>query len=149
MMVMNDKEEKDTIKLLRQCDAGIKMGIGAINDVIPKAGDADLEDILKKSVKEHEKLRSEAEQLLNSWGRAGKNPSAMAKAMSTVKTDLTLMNGTEQDAAELVSKGCSMGIDKLRQSMDKYAAADGGSRKLTRELISAEQRLMTDLKKYL
>lgn len=97
-------------------------------------------------MKEHEKLRSEAEQLLNSWGRAGKNPSAMAKAMSTVKTDLTLMNGTEQDAAELVSKGCSMGIDKLRQSMDKYAAADGGSRKLTRDLISAEQRLMTDLK---
>lgn len=97
-------------------------------------------------MKEHEKLRSEAEQLLNSWGRAGKNPSAMAKAMSTVKTDLTLMNSTEQDAAELVSKGCSMGIDKLRQSMDKYAAADGGSRKLTRELISAEQRLMTDLK---
>lgn len=45
---MNDKEEKDTVKLLRQCDAGIKMGIGAINDVIPKAGDADLEDILKK-----------------------------------------------------------------------------------------------------
>lgn len=97
-------------------------------------------------MKEHEKLRSEAEQLLNSWGRAGKNPSAMAKAMSTVKTDLTLMNGTEQDAAELVSKGCSMGIDKLRQSMDKYAAADGGSKKLTRDLISAEQRLMTDLK---
>lgn len=79
-------------------------------------------------------------------GQGGQNPSAMAKAMSTVKTDLTLMNGTEQDAAELVSKGCSMGIDKLRQSMDKYAAADGGSKKLTRDLISAEQRLMTDLK---
>ena len=146
---MNNKEEKDTVKLLRQCDAGIKMGIGALNDVIPKAGNTDLEDILKKSVKEHENLRSEAEQLLNSWGRAGRNPSAMAKAMSTMKTDLTLINGTEQDAAELISHGCSMGIDKLRHSMDKYAAADGGSRKLTHDLISAEQKLMTDLKKYL
>jgi len=146
---MNSKEEKDTVRLLRKCDAGIKMGIGTINNVIPRAGDAELEDVLRKSAREHEKLRAESEQLLNSWGRAGRNPSAMAKAMSVMKTDMTLKNGNEHDAAELISNGCYMGIDKLKQNMDKYTAADGGSRKLTRDLISIEQKLMTDLQKYL
>ena len=27
--------EQDTIKLLRECDAGIKMGIASIDDVLP------------------------------------------------------------------------------------------------------------------
>lgn len=33
---MNDKTGKDgdTVKLLRECDAGIKMGVASINDVI-------------------------------------------------------------------------------------------------------------------
>jgi len=26
--------EKDTIKLLRECDAGVKMGVSSINDVL-------------------------------------------------------------------------------------------------------------------
>ena len=27
--------EKDTIRLLRECDAGVKMGVSSINDVLP------------------------------------------------------------------------------------------------------------------
>ena len=33
--------EKDTIRLLRECDAGVKMGVSSINDVIGHVRAAD------------------------------------------------------------------------------------------------------------
>ena len=34
--------EQDTIKLLRECDAGIKMGVSSIDDVLPHTKSKDL-----------------------------------------------------------------------------------------------------------
>lgn len=146
---MNDKTEKDTVKLLRECDLGIKMGISALGDTIPKAGDAELENILKESKLEHAALRARTEELLNACMDKGRSPSPAAKAMSSMKTKIKLANGTEQDAAEIIVKGCGMGIDSLKKSVSKYENADGESRELTNRIICAEERLITDLKKYL
>ena len=44
---------KDTIKLLRECDSGIKMGIASIEDVLGFTKSETLKDILEKSRKEH------------------------------------------------------------------------------------------------
>lgn len=38
--------ESDTIKLLRECDAGIKMGIESINEVLKYVDDSRLHDVL-------------------------------------------------------------------------------------------------------
>lgn len=148
-MNMNDRTEKDTVKLLRDCDSGIKMGIAALGDTIPKAGDMGLENILKESKLEHEELRARTEELLNACMDKGKAPSPAAKAMSSMKTKMKLANGNEHDAAELIVKGCDMGIDSLKKSVSKYEGADSGSRELTNRIICAEERLITDLKKYL
>ena len=40
--------ESDTIKLLRECDAGIKMGIESINEVLKYVDDSRLHDVLTK-----------------------------------------------------------------------------------------------------
>ena len=39
--------EKDTIKLLRECDAGIEMGVSAINDVMDHVSDEKFRDRLE------------------------------------------------------------------------------------------------------
>ena len=44
--------EQDTIKLLRECDAGIKMGVSSIEDVIDDVKDENLKKILEKCHKE-------------------------------------------------------------------------------------------------
>ncbi len=146
---MNDKTEKDTVKLLRDCDSGIKMGIAALGDTIPKAGDMGLEKILKESKLEHENFRAKAEELLNSCMDKGKNPNPAAKAMSKMKTKLKLAGGSPEDAAELIAKGCDTGINTLKKSVSKYEGADSESRTLTNRIICAEEKLITDLKKYL
>ena len=48
--------EQDTIKLLRECDAGIKMGTASINDVLSMVRDDDLRKLLEKCRDEHDKL---------------------------------------------------------------------------------------------
>ena len=61
----------DTIKLLRECNAGIKMGITSIDDVITDVNDHELKRTLEICKKEHEKLGEGKE---HRGGRHGENP---------------------------------------------------------------------------
>ena len=142
------ESEEDTKKLLRECDAGIKMGIASLDDMVSKAADPELEQVLKDSKQEHIKLRVKAEKQLNKIGDKGKAPNPMAKSMSYVKTQLTMQTGTDKDAAGLVTKGCEKGIQSLHQYLDKYSCADSQSRGLTTEIIAAEQKLISELGRF-
>lgn len=140
--------EHDTSKLLRECDAGIKMGITSLEDVIPQTADPGLEQVLKQSRQEHIRLRAEAERQLNRIKDKGKSPGAMAKSMSSIKTQLTMQTGGDTDAARLVTKGCEKGIGTLNKYLDKYHYADEKSKRLTNELIAAEQKLVSELDRF-
>ncbi|MDD6991803.1 MAG: hypothetical protein PUI48_08250 [Oscillospiraceae bacterium] len=140
--------EHDTAKLLRECDAGIKMGITSLEDVIPQTADPGLEQVLKQSRQEHIRLRAEAERQLNRIKDKGKSPGAMAKSMSSIKTQLTMQTGGDSDAARLVTNGCEKGISTLNKYLDKYHYADEKSKRLTNELIAAEQKLVSELDRF-
>ena len=57
--------EQDTIKLLRECDEGVKMGISSIEDVLSHVHSDALEKILTKNKNGHEKLSKELQELLD------------------------------------------------------------------------------------
>ena len=57
--------ENDTIKLLRECDAGVKMGIASIDDVIEYVESDTLRKYLSNCKIEHEKLNVEIQELLD------------------------------------------------------------------------------------
>ena len=46
--------ESDTIKLLRECDAGVKMGVSSIDDVIDHVKDERMRKLLSECKEEHE-----------------------------------------------------------------------------------------------
>ena len=48
--------EQDTIKLLRECDAGIKMGVSSIEDVLDNVTSTDLKQVLTECKREHNVL---------------------------------------------------------------------------------------------
>ena len=56
--------ENDTIKLLRECDAGVKMGIASIKDVLDYVKSEDLKTALSDCKDEHQKLEGEIEKEL-------------------------------------------------------------------------------------
>ena len=142
--------EQDTIKLLRECDAGIKMGVSSIEEVLPKVSDIDFEGILTVCKTEHEKLDKELQGLLANYHDDGKEPNPMAKSMSWIKTNMMLaMNESDKVIADLMTDGCNMGVKSLNKYLNQYEAANEISKDITKRLINLEEKLAIDIRKYL
>ena len=82
--------EQDTIRLLRECDAGEKMGIHSINEVLDGVQSEDFKNCLIQCRNEHEALSTEIQEQLDRFQDEGKNPNPVAKSMSWMKTNLKL-----------------------------------------------------------
>ena len=142
--------EQDTIRLLRECDAGIKMGISSIYDVLNKVESQKLYTILEKNKGQHEQLQGEIQGLLGKYHDEGKNPNPMAKTMSWMKTNMMLMIDDGDDRiADLMIDGCNMGVKSLSKYLNRYQAADEDSKDIAKKLIHLESQLSYDLRKFL
>ena len=141
--------EQDTIKLLRECDAGVKMGVSSIEDVLGSVTSDRLEKILTDCKEEHEKLDRELQEILDKFNDDGKEPAAIAKGMSWMKTNMKLaMNETDATIADLMTDGCNMGVKSLNKYLNKYEAADEVSKDITKRLINLEEKLAVDQREY-
>lgn len=142
--------EPDTIKLLRECDAGIKMGVASIDDVLEYARSDKLRRRLADCKSEHEKLQRETERLLGEYHDGGKNPNPVAKGMSWIKTNAKLaMDNSDATIAELMTDGCNMGVKSLNRYLNQYQAADEVSKDITKRLIHLEEDLTEDIRSFL
>ncbi|MBE6885587.1 MAG: hypothetical protein IJY82_05745 [Oscillospiraceae bacterium] len=142
--------QQDTIRLLRECDAGVKMGIASIEDVLASVRSDRLEKYLTDCKNEHEKLNDEIQQLLCKYQDEGKNPNPMAKGMSWIKTNVMLsMDESDATIADLMTDGCNMGVKSLNRYLNEYEAADEVSKDIAKRLINLEERLAIDIRQYL
>ena len=142
--------EQDTIKLLRECDAGVKMGISSIDDVLDNVRNSEFKKLLTKCKDEHAKLGTEIEKLLEKYNDDGKEPAVMAKSMSWIKTNLMIaMNETDATVADLMTDGCNMGVKSLNKYLNKYEGADEVSKDIAKRLINLEEKLTVDIRKFL
>ena len=142
--------EQDTIKLLRECDAGVKMGISSIDDVLEHTHHPDFKQKLTDCKVEHEDLQIKIRQHLDRFQDDGKNPNPIAKGMSWMKTNLKLnMEDSDATIAELMTDGCNMGVKSLSRYLNQYKAADEVSKDMAKKLIHCEAQLCTDIRKYL
>ena len=142
--------EPDTIKLLRECDAGIKMGVASIDEVLEYTHHEQLRDALSACKKEHEKMKEEIQALLAKHHDEGKDPNPMAKGMSWVKTNVKLsMNDSDKTIADLITDGCNMGVKSLTRYLNQYEAADEQSKDIAKRLIHLEEQLAIDLRPFL
>jgi len=142
--------EQDTIKLLRECDAGIKMGVSSIDDILEYVGDEKLKNLLSASKDQHIKLQDELEELLEKYHDDGKEPNPMAKGMSWIKTNVKLaINESDHTIADLMTEGYNMGIKSLSKYLNQYKAADEDSKDITKRIIEIEERLVKDIREFL
>ncbi len=142
--------EPDTIKLLRECNAGIKMGVESIDEVLEYVSDNNLKTYLIDCKSNHDKLEAEIDALLKEFHDDGKEPSPIAKSMSWIKTNVKLvMNGSDQTIADLITDGCNMGVKSLNKYLNQYKAADEKSKDITKRLIGLEKKLAEDMYQFL
>ena len=71
--------ENDTIRLLRECNAGVKMGISSVEEMLPKVENTKLKDLLQAHLNTSHDIMNKTYEMLASCGDDGKEPNKMAK----------------------------------------------------------------------
>lgn len=143
-------ENNDTIQLLQECDAGTKMAVSSIDEVIKDVKETRLRNILQESKEQHENLGNEIHEMLNREHAEGKEPTPIAKGMSWMKTNMKLsMEESDKTIADLITDGCNMGIKSLQRYKNEYREADASAVKMADQLIKIEEKLREAMKQYL
>ena len=142
--------QRDTIKLLRECDAGVRMGMASIADVEGRVHACTLRQKLLNCSAEHEKLGGEIRRQLYKYRDKGKAPSPVARQMSRMMTGMKLaVHPSDRTVADLMTDGCNMGVKSLNRYLNQYTAADERSKDIAKRLIHLEQQLTADIRDYL
>ena len=142
--------EQDTIKLLRECDAGIKMGVSSIDEVLEYVHSDELKKYLTDCKQAHNELDEELQELLDKYEDEGKSPNPIAKGMSWMKTNVKLsMNESDETIADLITDGCNMGVKSLSRYLNQYKAADEVSKDICKRLIKLEEKLAIQIRGFL
>lgn len=142
--------EQDTIKLLRECDAGVKMGVSSIDDVLKYVKSEEMRKILNENRESHCRLDKDLQVLLDNYHDDGKEPNPMAKGMSWMKTNMKLvMNESDHTIADLMTDGCNMGVKSLNKYLNQYEAADEKSKDVCKRLINLEEDLIIQMRQFL
>mgnify|MGYP004659473575 CR=1 FL=1 len=140
----------DTVKLLKECDSGIKMAISSIEEILEHTKDENLFSLLSECRNEHIRLKMEVEALLKNLGEDEKEPNPMAKGMSWVKINIKMaMDNEDKSVADLITDGCNMRVKSLNKYLNKYENADEKSRNIANKLIAIEKKLTETVVVYL
>ncbi len=142
--------EHDTIELLRECDAGIQMGICAIDEVKDHVQTADLKTVLDDYQREYALLQNEMQGVLHLYHDEGKDPNPIAKGMAWLKTNVMMaVKETDKEIADLITDGCNMGIKSLNKYLNDYGAADERAKDFARRLIELQDRQLKEMERFL
>lgn len=142
--------ENDTLKLLRECDAGVKMGVSSINEVLPDVKSTAMRNYLSDCRNQHETLLSEIKTKLDEHCDKGKEPAPAAKGMSWIKTNVKMaLDDSDKTVADLITDGCNMGVKSLHRYINQYKAADSESKGIANRLIKLEDDLAHQMRQYL
>lgn len=140
----------DTIKLLRECNAGIKMGEDAIKQVLPHARNDELKHTLQVCKNTHASLGDETHALLLSHGADTKDPHPVARRMSSMKICASLMaKESDSQIANLMTDGCDMGIKSLTKYLNRYKNAADEAKNIAKRLIASEEYLESKMRPFL
>lgn len=142
--------ENDSIKLLRECDSGVKMGVSAINDVLCSVSSKRFRQCLTDCRNQHEILQEEIAKSLAAHCGETKDPPAVTRGMSLLKTNVKLaVDDSDSTVADLMTDGCNMGVKSLHRYLNRYADADGEAKGIAVRLIGLEDNLAKDIRVYL
>ena len=156
LILIKNKNERtngmttDTINLLRECNAGIKMGEDAIKQLLPHAKNEELRHALQVCKNTHASLGDETHALLLSHGASTKDPHPFVSAMSSMKIcGSIMMQNNDKCIADLMTDGCNMGIKSLSKYLNKYKNADEDAKNIAKRLLASEEYLEGKMRQYL
>ncbi len=141
---------KDSIDLLKECDAGLEMAISSLEQVKPEASADNFTNMLDKYYNNHIKIQKDIDALLQEYHSDGKKANQLAETMASMKTNFKLaIHKTDNEIADLMMDGCNMGIKSVSKYMNQYTNADQKIMNLANDIIVLEQNFSNELRQYL
>ena len=111
---------EDTIRLLRECNSGIKMGVESIDNVLPYTKSESLKKVLNACKDKHAILGDETHRALLKADESTKNAHPVAQAMSDMKIRAKItMHKSDSTIADLMTDGCNMGIKSIYKYLNQ------------------------------
>lgn len=140
----------DTVKLLRECNAGIKMGESAIEKVAPSTHSGKLRQLLDDAKDEHAILGDRTHSMLKRQGADTKEPHAAVRLMSDMKISVQMaVCDSDHSVASLMTDGCNMGVKSISKYLNRYKNASPEAKDIARKLIASEATLGENLRPFL
>lgn len=140
----------DTIQLLKECNAGVKMAVGSLKEVEPRITNTQMKKDINDSIAEHTKIGDRTHALLKEYQYTEKEPNPIAEAMSWIKINVNcLLDSSDSEIAKLTMDGCNMGIQSISRYLNRYQAADDEIKKIVDDVVKEEEKLVKQLRVYL
>ena len=141
---------EDTKKLLKECDAGTKMAVDNINQLLPSIHSSDFREGLEKYRDAHVSFGDKLHQLLHENGEYAGDLGIMAKTSARIMTGMKLiLDDSDKKIASMLTDGCNMGIKSISKYLNQYTSADKSAIKISENIIRLEESMMEDLRQYL
>lgn len=141
---------KDTERLLEECNSGCKMAIGSMKQISEYAENDNLREVLAHYKDKHEELEKKSSGMLKVCGKEEKEPGVMAAAFAWFTTEVKMMiQDDSSQIAKIMMNGCNMGIQSISEYQHEFAEASDEAQALAGELVRVEEDFMKDLKPYL
>lgn len=142
--------KNDTVKLLLECNSGIRMGENAIKQLLPHAKSDEMRRTLEIGKSSHQALSDETCAMLKSYGRTAEDIHPIAQTLSGMKICTAMMlKESDQSIASIMTDGCNMGIKALSKYLNKYKKADDEAKSIVKRLIASEQFIENKMRDFL
>lgn len=142
---------KENINALDEINKGSCMGMDAIKDILDKVEDEKFKKLLDSQYEFYNKIKDEIENIYKKYN-SDDDPhetSIMNKVMTWSGVNMkTLTDHSNSKIAELLLQGTNMGIIEGRKILNRKEM-DSEVEKIVSEYVTAQEKYVEDLKKFL
>lgn len=137
----------DSVKLIRNCDLGAKMGIIGINSALHYVTNPKLMDIMEQFKDKHRQFSADMNAMLRKLNGDSIKVNPIMKAMNTMTTKIRIsIRPKNEDIAQMMMNSCDKGIRKVADNMIKYKNADQTVKDMAKRLVALEQEYKANLR---
>ena len=138
------------IDLLEKTYQNASVGITAMEAVLDKTENKELNHMLHKQLREYHKIADKSKQELIANGTKVKEESFYVRTMMKGNVKMsTLINPSDSRIAQMVIQGSTMGVTQMTKLLHAKPDADGASAAIANEFIKKEEDNIENMKKYL
>ena len=146
-----EREEYDTLtKLIDEAYKNVRMASFAIDSIITKIEDKNLEELLRKQNTFYLNTTKKIEKLSESFKHKPTDINIFLKGSSFASIKMkTFINNDTSKIAQMLIDGTTMGITEMIKSQKEYPCTNEDLKKITNNVVGSEEKFVESLKDFL